>query len=418
MQSHRRFVWVAVLAGCLSLALPGTGLCADEDAPRPGQLRGILTALKGDGEDRLCQGADWLMKREYVAHLLYLATDTRGNIVGSGMYHPAQVRYGWEWLRQRCDRNGDGEITLAEFGGPREWFEALDKDRDGVLTKDDFDWAAGSPLSTAQGKAANLFARIDRDGNGRASPEEWKLWFDSLAGSKGYVGQDDLIPLFLEPKRRPGKAPVTRSRLSLICAYLAGDVGPLSDGPVLDELAPDFTLTTADGKGKLSLSQHRTKKPQVLVFGSFSCNRFRAQSGDVENVYRRYKDKVDFIAVYVREAHPTDGWALTFNERVGISFAQPRAFEDRRTVASTCCTSLKTTIPMVVDEIDDRAGIAYCGMPDRHYILDTKGRVAYKGGRGPFGYKPLEMEQALLLLLTAESQTEPKEVPRPTEKDR
>jgi hypothetical protein len=37
-------------------------------------------------------------------------------------------------------------------------------------------------------------------------------------------------------------------------------------------------------------------------------------------------------------------------------------------------------------------------MPDRLYIIDAAGRVAYKGGRGPFGFKPGEMEQALLML--------------------
>jgi hypothetical protein len=61
------------------------------------------------------------------------------------------------------------------------------------------------------------------------------------------------------------------------------------------------------------------------------------------------------------------------------------------------------TIPMVVDEIDDRIGIAYSGMPDRLYIIDSAGKVAYKGGRGPFGYKPLEMEQALIMLLLDEA---------------
>ncbi len=57
------------------------------------------------------------------------------------------------------------------------------------------------------------------------------------------------------------------------------------------------------------------------------------------------------------------------------------------------------TMPMVIDEIDDRAGIAYSGMPGRLDIVDTQGRVAYKGGRGPFGYKPSRMEQSLILLL-------------------
>ncbi|HEX4608536.1 MAG TPA: deiodinase family protein [Urbifossiella sp.] len=406
MGAQRGLVRAVVAAGLIGLATPAGGRADDGGAPpRPGQVRAVLSALKADGDALAGRGAGWLLKREYLAHLMYLATDTRGNIVGSGMYHPAQVRYGWEWLQKHRDRNGDGAVSLAEFGGPREWFEALDRDRDGALTKDDFDWAAGSPLAAAQGKASALFGRIDRDGNGRATPNEWKAWFDAVGGAKGYVGQDDLIPLFLEKKQAAGKGPppVTRGRLQLICAYLSGDVGPLSDGPALGEAAPDFTLPTADGKDRLAFSQRRGGRPQVLVFGSFTCNRFRAQSGDVEDVYRRYKDKADFVAVYVREAHPTDGWALAFNEKVGISIPQSKVFEERRAAAATCGQSLKMTIPMVVDEIDDRAGIAYCGMPDRLYVLDAAGRVAYKGGRGPFGFKPLEMEQALVLLLAAES---------------
>ena len=145
MKSNRGFV----LAAFLGMALPGGGFC--QESARPGQLRGVLSALKQDGDAWTRMGTDWLLNREYVAHLLYLATDSRGNIVGSGMYHPSQVKYGWEWLRQRCDRDGDGTVSLTEFGGPREWFEALDKDRDGVLTKDDFDWSAGSPFLPREG---------------------------------------------------------------------------------------------------------------------------------------------------------------------------------------------------------------------------------------------------------------------------
>jgi hypothetical protein len=136
----------------------------------------------------------------------------------------------------------------------------------------------------------------------------------------------------------------------------------------------------------------------------------------VENVFRKYKDKADFLAVYVREAHPTDGWTLTFNEKVGVAIAQPKAFDERRSAATTCSNSLKLTIPMVVDDLDDSAGVAYCGMPDRLYILDASGRVAYKGGRGPFGYKPLEMEQALILLLLAEEPDGLKAAPSKTPK--
>ncbi len=71
------------------------------------------------------------------------------------------------------------------------------------------------------------------------------------------------------------------------------------------------------------------------------------------------------------------------------------------------------TIPMVLDEIDDRVGTAYSGMPDRLYVVDTQGRVAYKGGRGPFGFKPSEMEQALILVLLEERLAQTSDHPAP-----
>ena len=56
-------------------------------------------------------------------------------------------------------------------------------------------------------------------------------------------------------------------------------------------------------------------------------------------------------------------------------------------------------IPLLIDDLDDRVGHLYSGMPDRLYLIDRDGRVAYKGGRGPFGFKPGELEQSLTLLL-------------------
>jgi hypothetical protein len=58
---------------------------------------------------------------------------------------------------------------------------------------------------------------------------------------------------------------------------------------------------------------------------------------------------------------------------------------------------------MVVDTVDDRVGLLYSGLPDRLYLLDPRGSVAYKGGRAPYGFKPDELEQSLILLLSAEA---------------
>ena len=91
------------------------------------------------------------------------------------------------------------------------------------------------------------------------------------------------------------------------------------------------------------------------------------------------------------------------NSRVGISIAQPKSKTERTQAAVHCCESLKMSLPLLVDDIDDAVGKAYSGFPDRLYLIDREGRVAYKGGRGPFGYKPRELEQTLILLLIDEA---------------
>jgi hypothetical protein len=116
-------------------------------------------------------------------------------------------------------------------------------------------------------------------------------------------------------------------------------------------------------------------------------------------LYERYRDRAEFLAVYVREAHPTDGWRMSFNDHFGVAIAQPRTFLDRVAAGKTCNEKLEVRMPLLVDTIDDRVGRAYSGVPDRLYVLDPDGTVVYKSGRGPFGFKPGEMEQALILTL-------------------
>ena len=89
-------------------------------------------------------------------------------------------------------------------------------------------------------------------------------------------------------------------------------------------MAPDFNLRTHDGQQTIQLSKLLGKKPIVLVFGNFTCGPFRSMYPGVEDVYRRFKDNAVFLGIYVREAHPTDGWKMESNTKVGVSVAQPK----------------------------------------------------------------------------------------------
>jgi hypothetical protein len=114
-------------------------------------------------------------------------------------------------------------------------------------------------------------------------------------------------------------------------------------------------------------------------------------------LHARFKDRLEFLAVYVREAHPVDGWRLPDNDQAGVRVRQPRNLAQRRSVARQCSGALNMGMTMVVDEIDDRVGHLYSGMPDRIYLIDEAGRIIYKSGRGPGGFKPAELEQSVLM---------------------
>jgi hypothetical protein len=108
-------------------------------------------------------------------------------------------------------------------------------------------------------------------------------------------------------------------------------------------------------------------------------------------VYDNYKDQVDFYFIYIKEAHPID--SARPNKRIKIE--QPKTFERRLEVAAQCCKELELTLPVLVDDMEDSAAKAYGAMPDRLFILGADGKIAYRGDRGPRGFKVDEMEQQL-----------------------
>ena len=138
--------------------------------------------------------------------------------------------------------------------------------------------------------------------------------------------------------------------------------------------------------------------------------------GALERLYEQYGKQVAFFVVYVREAHPTDGWQMSANEREGVLYRQPTSFEERLGIAEERCSKLEISIPTLIDGIDDAVGKAYTAWPDRLYLVGRDGRIAYKGGPGPFGFKPKDLEQAIrkeLGLKNAGSGDSPDKPPSP-----
>ena len=114
-----------------------------------------------------------------------------------------------------------------------------------------------------------------------------------------------------------------------------------------------------------------------------------------------------FFAVYILEAHPSDVWQMESNVKDKVVFASPKDFDERSLVAGACVRKLGIKFPALIDGFENSTEKAYTGWPDRIYLIDAKGRVAYKSRPGPFGFKPQELRSALEHLPEAKSSSRP-----------
>jgi hypothetical protein len=127
----------------------------------------------------------------------------------------------------------------------------------------------------------------------------------------------------------------------------------------------------------------------------------------LRELHQKYRDDVEFIVGYVKEAHPTDKWWLgrsrtqrLLHEWSGnparLDVVDPVTLEQRREVAASCQTNLfDGVVPLYVDAMDDAVSARYAGKPTRIYLIGKDGRVLYNPGIGPFGFSPDELEKTI-----------------------
>lgn len=378
----------------------------------------------------------------YPEWLAMLAEILAGNQINpdSGWFKKgvSQSRFDWKMVREHFDGDRDGKITPEEFSGSAPEFKRLDRDRDGVVTAFDIGLSAREATlpRVADEYSLAAFRFTDRDENGKVTGseinqlfyagrvppafdlilasirQELTLRYDA-ARQEGhwFLSLSDFQEAFDLTARRgilpdhPIGAPPPRdvTKETLLRGFLRRELGAWGSGPALNALAPDFSLPRSDGRGEVTLSKLLQTKPVVLIFGNFTCGELRNHVGSLEALYRQYKERAHFALIYTRESHPLGGWELEENRRARVVLRQHRNFGEKVDAAQVCRRTLGLDIPVLVDSMNDGVGNLYSGMPIRLYLLDQRGGVAYKSGRGPYGFKPAELQQSLILLLQSEA---------------
>jgi len=180
------------------------------------------------------------------------------------------------------------------------------------------------------------------------------------------------------------------------------DEGPMHDmfgGPQKGQEAPDFTLTTIDGK-IISLSSYIGKKPVVLEFGSYTCPVFREKNPSMEKLHSKYGNDAAFFIIYVTEAHPSGDpspytgkeWVTAPNKSKGILYRQPVNMSQRTDLAKDAQSNLNIQIPIIIDNMNNSAWKAYGKTPNAAYIIGTDGQIKLRQG----WFNPSQFEKVLI----------------------
>jgi hypothetical protein len=211
-------------------------------------------------------------KSEY-GMMLFSILDNGANMgPGTGWFKPSETRYTHAWLVKHFDKDENGKVSSKEMSDFPEVFKFLDRDGSLDLTKMDFDWDSSSPEAKQLNVARNWLRSYDANGDNQLSRAEWDKLFEKLSGEKDYLSLDDLRRMLPPPPSPPSKMPARMmpSTTTLLKGLFSGEIGSPMVGPAPEQMAPDFTLRSADGKKSITLSDYRGKKPVALIFGSFT----------------------------------------------------------------------------------------------------------------------------------------------------
>jgi len=83
------------------------------------------------------------------------------------------------------------------------------------------------------------------------------------------------------------------------------------------------------------------------------------------------------------------------NLKDDVCYAQPKNLAQRVAIANDFVARFKYPMPFGIDDMSNAANDTYAAWPERLYILDESGHIAYRGGMGPFKYNPAEVREWL-----------------------
>jgi len=136
-------------------------------------------------------------------------------------------------------------------------------------------------------------------------------------------------------------------------------------GPAPGERAPDFKAVSLDGE-TVRLSDFARKKNVLLIFGSATCPMTASSIAGINQLYDRLRgDEIEFLFVYVREAHP--GEVIPAHRSMREKIEAARLLRDEEDMQ----------MPILVDDLRGSIHRRYSKLPNPSFLIGKSGRLAF-----------------------------------------
>ncbi len=128
---------------------------------------------------------------------------------------------------------------------------------------------------------------------------------------------------------------------------------------------PSFELVTTNGD-RLVNHDVFNDKPVLVIFGSMTCPMTASAAPSVQELHDEFGDRVQFIMLYVREAHP------------GENFTQSVTMEEKLKYAQALKTFYDIKWTVAVDNIDGDLHRALDPKPNSAYLVNSEGTIVFR----------------------------------------
>ncbi|CAG8612750.1 22897_t:CDS:2 [Dentiscutata erythropus] len=145
---------------------------------------------------------------------------------------------------------------------------------------------------------------------------------------------------------------------------------PAPDCPLVPLDSSIFTSAIDNNNADLSTlvnlrSLCKSGRPLVLLGGSYTCPLYRYISHVLNDIYIRYKARVDFYMIQIKEAHASDVWPIGNI----VDVKEHRTLSDRLAAAREMVKKTQLEIPVLADTMEDTFLKLYSPWPFRFFVV-------------------------------------------------